>query len=105
MSIWLTIVGMGVITFAIRYALIGLADRWTPGTLLRKGLQFVPPAVLAAIIAPEMVRPGNGALWLAADNPRLWAGLLAIGVARLTGSAIWTVVAGMGALWLLQALL
>lgn len=104
MNLLIVILGMGAITFALRLSMIMLADRWMPGPLLRKALSFVPPAVLAAIIAPEMLRPGDGSLWLAADNPRLWAGLLAIAVARLTGSTIWTVVVGMGALWLLQYL-
>ena len=102
-SDWLIVLGMGVVTFAIRMSMILGSGRLTISEPLRRALRFAPAAVLSAIIAPELLQPGGG-LDLSLANERLLAGLLAIIVAWRTDSMIWTVVIGMGALWLLQAI-
>jgi branched-subunit amino acid transport protein len=61
----------------------------------------VPPAVLTAIIVPEMFMP-TGTFDF--GNPRLFAGLIAIGVAYWTKYVMWTVGVGMVSQWLLQLL-
>ena len=100
----LTIIGMGVITYAIRVSLFLLPEgAHLPDRLLR-ALRYVPAAVLSAIIAPELLMPG-GAFDLSLGNERLLAGLVAILVAWRTRNVLLTVIAGMGALWLLQALI
>jgi len=104
MALWLTIIAMGVITYALRLSLIGALGRVTLPPLLVRGLRFVPPAVLMAIIVPELVLPG-GQLDLSLGNVRLLAGVLAAVVAWTSKSVILTVVVGMAALWLLTALL
>jgi branched-subunit amino acid transport protein len=64
-------------------------------------LAYVPPAVLAALIAPEVfVRHGD--LVLATDNPRLWAAVLAALVAFMTRSVLATIALGLLALWVIQ---
>ena len=63
----------------------------------------MPPAVLGALIVPALLAPA-GALDLSLANARLLAGLLAVAVAWRTRNALLTMVAGMGALLLLQAL-
>ncbi len=100
----LTIIGMGVITYAIRVSLFLLPEgAHLPDRLLR-ALRYVPAAVLSAIIAPELLMPG-GAFDLSLGNERLLAGLVAILVAWRTRNVLLTVIAGMGTLWLLQALI
>ncbi|PTS86774.1 branched-chain amino acid transport, partial [Pseudomonas sp. HMWF032] len=48
MEIWLLILGMALITFAIRYSLFAFPNlRFPP--LVRQGLHYVPTAVLSAI--------------------------------------------------------
>jgi branched-subunit amino acid transport protein len=64
-------------------------------------LRFVQPAVIAAIVVPALV-VRDGAIQLAASNPRPAAALVALAVAWLSRSVIWTIVAGMAALWLAQ---
>jgi len=99
----LTIIGMGVITYAIRVSLFLLPEgAHLPDRLLR-ALRYVPAAVLSAIIAPELLMPG-GAFDLSLGNERLLAGLVAILVAWRTRNVLLTVIAGMGVLWALQAL-
>jgi branched-subunit amino acid transport protein len=101
MTLWLTLLGMGLITYAMRLSLILLAQRVALSDALQRALRYVPPAVLAAIIAPELLQPG-GALDLSLGNARLLAGLLAIGAAWWSKNVLVTVALGMLALWLLQ---
>ncbi|HRQ37606.1 MAG TPA: AzlD domain-containing protein [Chloroflexota bacterium] len=101
MITWLTIIGMGVITYAIRLTPILLLERFTLSPALRQALKFVPVAVLSAIILPELLMPGDG-VDVSLGNGRLLAGLLAILVAWRTKNVLWTIVAGMMALWLLS---
>lgn len=101
MPLLLTIVGMGLITFAIRAALFLLpAGAQLPEWLLR-ALRYVPAAVLSAIIAPELLMPG-GTFDLSLGNERLLAGLVAVVVAWRTRNVLLTVGVGMVVLWVLQ---
>ena len=104
MALWLTVLIQGVITFALRFSLIGALGKVTLPPLLIRGLRYVPPAVLTAIIVPELVLP-DGTLDVSLGNARLLAGVLAALVAWRTKSVIYTVVVGMVALWILNALL
>jgi len=100
-NIWLAMVIAGVITYLMRLSLILLFGHLElPGWFTRI-LRFVPLAVLAAIITPELLMP-KGSLWLSVDNLRLLAGLVAIGVAWKTRNAVVTILVGMGVLWILQ---
>lgn len=103
MNLWLIIIGMGVITYAIRLSMIVMSGQIQIGDDLQRALRYVPPAVLSAIILPELVQPG-GTLDLSLGNERLLAGLIAIVVAWTTKNMIWTVAIGMIALWILQAI-
>ena len=106
MNVWLVMLLGGLITFAIRFSLIYLlADgRFEIPETMRRALHYVPPAVLSAIIFPELfVR--NGALALSLDNTRMLAGLIAIAVAWFSKNTLLTILAGMAALFVLQWLL
>jgi len=101
MNIWLVLLLGGLITFGMRFSLIYLFGRFHVPDALRKALHYVPPAVLSAIIFPELfIR--NETLNLSLDNYRLMAGLVAILVAWFTKSILITILAGMLALFLLQ---
>ena len=100
-TLWLTILGMGVITFGLRYSFIALSGRLELPPTLRRALRFVPAAVLSALVLPALVYP-SGELFLSLSNDRLVAGLIALGVAWRSKSILLTLVVGMVALWLLQ---
>ncbi len=102
MNIWLAIIGMGIITYALRLGPILLMERIEIGGTARQALRFVPAAVLSAIIFPGLLIPG-GTLDISLGNERLLAGLLAAIVAWRTKNVLWTIAVGMAALWLLQA--
>jgi branched-subunit amino acid transport protein len=74
------------------------------GPLARRALRFVPPAVLSALIFPELLLPG-GALNLSLGNPRLLAGALAALIAWRTKNMLLAIAVGMVALWILQTVL
>ncbi len=101
MNLWLVMIAIGMLTFATRLSFIALLERFSVPEGVRRGLRFVPIAVLSAIIAPELAA-ANGVLDLSPLNPRLLAGIIATGVAYITKNVIWTIVSGMAALWILQ---
>ncbi len=99
---WLIILLGGLLTYGIRLSFIALAGRWQPPQLFQRALRYVPPAVLSAIILPEML-VRDGQIFLSPLNPRLLAGLLAMLVAWRTRSTTLTIVVGMLGLILMQS--
>jgi len=98
-----TLIVAGLVTFATRLSFSALLGHATTPPLLARALRLVPPAVLSAIILPDlMVR--NGAPNLSPHNLRLVAGVVAAGVALASRSVLLTIAVGMGTLWALQAL-
>ena len=104
MNIWLVMLLGGLITFGMRFSLIYLFGRLQVPETLRKALHYVPPAVLSAIIFPELFLH-EGALDLSLANTRLLAGLIAIVVAWFSRNTLITIIAGIIALFLLQLFL
>jgi branched-subunit amino acid transport protein len=94
----------GLITFAIRFSFIYLFGKFHIPETVRRALHYVPPAVLSAIVFPELFL-NNGALDVSLHNVRLLAGLVAIVVAWYSKNTLLTIVIGMLALFLFQWLL
>lgn len=93
---WIVIVATGIGTYAMRASFLAVAHRMTrvPPPMARL-LRQIPPAALAAIVVPALVRP-DGELDL--TQPRLAAGVLAAVVAWRTRSVALTLLAGMAIL-------
>jgi branched-subunit amino acid transport protein len=104
MSLWLTMLAAGLVTFGTRLSFIYLLDKVRLPDWFRRGLRFVPVAVLSAIILPELTSPNN-TLFLSWRNPELLAGLVAILVAWKTKNVLLTILAGMAALVVFQLVL
>ncbi len=104
MTLWLMLLIIGLITYAIRLSCIGLLGQREMPALLLKALRFVPIAVLPAIILPQLFLRNN-TLVLSVQNPRWIAGILAAIVAWRTRNVLLTILVGMVALWVLQFLL
>lgn len=96
----LLILGMLLVTFGVRFAPFGLANRerlW--GRYQERvdaALEYVPIAVLTAIIVPTVLVRTPGHIDLSADNHHLWAAVLAFAIARLTANLSLTVLGGLG---------
>ncbi len=104
MALWLMLLIIGAVTYAIRLSCIGLLGQKEMPTLLLKALHFVPITALPAIIVPQLF-PHNDALALTLHNPRWMAALLAAIIAWRTRNVLLTIAVGMVALWVLEFLL
>lgn len=100
-NIWPAMIGLGILTFLIRFSFIALLDRWQAPPLVQRALRFVPVAVLTAIIIPELMLLPNGEFNPNLLNPRLLAGIVAVIVAWETKNVILTIVIGMIVFWVL----
>lgn len=101
-DVWLAIVLSGAGTYAMRASFIAVAHRMAdvpPG--VQRLLRQIPPAALASIVVPALVRP-EGSLDLL--QPRLAAGLVAAAVAWRTRNVPLTLVAGMVVVMALEAI-
>jgi branched-subunit amino acid transport protein len=101
MSIWLAVLIGGLLTYAMRLSFIYLLGRAEVPESMRRPLRFVPPAVLAAIILPELLMP-SGPLDLSLHNARWLAGTAAMLVAWRMKNTVVTIIAGMLVLVLVQ---
>jgi len=100
--VWAVVVLSGTGTFAMRASFLAAANRVTnvPQGIQRL-LSQIPPAALASLVVPALVRP-HGSLDLL--QGRLVAGVLAALVAWRTRSVALTLVIGLGALIVIQRL-
>jgi branched-subunit amino acid transport protein len=101
MSLWLVMFAAGLLTFAIRLSFIALEGRYQPPSWFVAWLPFVPIAALTALVTPDLLLVA-GELRLGLDNARLWAGLVAIGVAAWRKNVLLTIGGGFAALWAIQ---
>ncbi|WP_255191482.1 AzlD domain-containing protein [Natronobeatus ordinarius] len=105
LEIWAVIVAVGVATYLIRLSFIHLFGRINEvPPRVKLFLKFVPAAVLAALVAPQLISIGPTVQETLVDE-RLLAGVVAGVVAWWTEDILATIVAGMVALWTLQFLL
>ena len=101
MTIWLTILGMVLVTYAAR-ATTMLALRGDVAPWLRRWLSYVPVAMFTALILPPLLlveRDGAKALAL---GPALPAGLVGGLIAWRIGNVLLTISAGMATFWALK---
>jgi branched-subunit amino acid transport protein len=98
------ILGMSLVTFAVRYPVMVLVGKIPLPQPVFRALRYVPPAVLAAIIVPELLLR-DGQPYIAPQNSFLVAGIFAALVAWRTKNLLLTIVLGMAALWLWRALI
>uniref|UniRef100_A0A7C4L0G4 AzlD domain-containing protein n=1 Tax=Bellilinea caldifistulae TaxID=360411 RepID=A0A7C4L0G4_9CHLR len=101
---WLIILLAGGLTYAIRLSFIALHGRWQAPQWFVRALRYVPPAVLSAIILPELLVV-DGQVLLSPINPRLLAGTAAILIAWRSRNVFLTIAGGMLFLYLFQFLL
>ena len=100
--VWVAIVLAGIGTYSMRASFLVFAHRLAdvpPG--VQRLLRQIPPAALAAIVVPAMLRPeGQLDLW----QPRFLAGVVAAVVAWRTRNIALTLLVGIGLVMLVEAM-
>lgn len=99
----LLLIGMFVVTFTVRWFMLGFARSIVFPAWFKAALTFVPVAILTAIVVPMMLLP-KGVWWLSWQNPYLFAGLIAAWVAWRWQHLLLTLVTGLIAFALLSYL-
>jgi branched-subunit amino acid transport protein len=97
-DLWIVIVLLGLGSFALRFAFLGLiGNRPMPEWLLRH-LRYTAVAILPAIVAPLVAWPA--ALEGQTDPARLAAACVTLAVGYATRNVILSIVLGAGTLYL-----
>lgn len=94
MKEWILIFGMMVLTFIPRYIPMALADRFHIPPVLRKSLEYVPIAVLSAIIAQTTFVKG-GTLDFSPENAYLYGVIAAFATSLATRKLFLTILIGL----------
>jgi len=102
--LWVSLFAAGLITYSLRFVFILLFGRLEVPGWLKRSLRFIPPAVLTAIIFPEIFI-SNGNIAINLGNTRLLPGIVAILVAWRTKNTILTIIIGMVTMWIYQAIM
>lgn len=101
MNGWLLIAMMALVTYLPRYLPIAFAGKVQLPEILERGLEFVPIAVLTAIIAQTSLVRG-GAVDISFANYHAIAALVAFFAALLTRHLFFTIAAGLASFALLR---
>jgi len=91
MNDFLLILGMALITYAIRSAVFVFGERLSFPPIVRTALSFVPVTVLTAIIVPMTIAPHGGGAELTWRNSQLIAAIVALVVCALTRKPLLTI--------------
>ena len=101
MSVWIVMAAGGLLTYALRLSFIYILGHVELREGARRALRFVAPAVLSAIVLPDLIFRG-GELNIGWENYRLLAGLVAVVVAWRTKGVLTTLIVGILVLLVLQ---
>lgn len=92
---FLLIAGMAIITFSIRYVVLAASSKITLSPKLTQLLQYIPPAVLTAIVVPAVLIPEGNELLLTVENPRLIGAIAAVLISYWTNNLLLAIGIGM----------
>lgn len=100
-QVWLAIASMAATAFFFRAIFFLVHDRVRLAPWLLQALDYVPPAVMAALVIPELISFETDR---SLPDARLLAGAVAFAAAWFSRNLLVTVAVGMLALWGLLAL-
>lgn len=104
MSWTVTIIGMAVVTYLTKAAILLLGERITLSASVRQALGFVPICVLTAIIVPLTLAPHGGDIELHWHNPQLVGALAALAVSAVSRHLLLTIGVGLAVFFSWQLL-
>lgn len=103
-SFWVVILALAAGTFLMRSLPLWLHGRTPTPRWLERLLRHVPAAALTALVVPASLYTKTNGVYEVAPA-RIIAAAVALLVALRTRSMLWTLVTGMTALWIAQAVI
>jgi branched-subunit amino acid transport protein len=100
-QLWITILLAALVSFLLRYLPMKLLEKQRLAPWLERALRYVPAATLSGLVFPALLLQNNQ-LALHFGNDRLIAGILAAVIAYFSRNAVFTILGGLIALWILQ---
>jgi branched-subunit amino acid transport protein len=101
-QIWVVILVLGVATACTRSAFWLIGHRVTIPPRVQEILRYAPACALAAIVGPDLVLGQQGELQMTLANPKLLAGVAALGYYLWRRQMLQTIIFGMLVLTLLR---
>ncbi|GAB7079367.1 AzlD domain-containing protein [Megalodesulfovibrio paquesii] len=98
---WIASLLLALGAFVQRFCFFFLEGRWEMPDGLRRGLRFIPPAALTALVTPMFLLHGENVLGISSWT-RLLAGALAVLAAWKSRNILVVILVGLGSLWLLD---
>ena len=93
-EVWLTIVGLTLVTVLTRGAFLLIGDRINLPERVQHALRYAPACALAALVAPELLMQ-DGQVFLSFENFKLAAAVVAGVVMLTTRNVLFTMAVGM----------
>lgn len=102
-EVWLTIIGLTVLTVVMRNLFLVLGDRVTLPPRVQHALRYAPACALVAVVLPELVfQPGPTGAALDLASPKLIAGIVTVASLKLTRHSTAAIVLGMATFLMLR---
>jgi branched-subunit amino acid transport protein len=98
------VIGMSVVTYIPRWLPLLFFSRRSISTWLKGWLDFIPAAILSALIFPAILTGGDPR-HIELFKPEFWAAIPTLSVAFMTRSLAGTVITGMGFFWIFSYML
>ena len=95
-EVFITILGMALVTYATRMGGLWLLSRFTLSKRVMVGLEYMPGAVIVAIIIPDLLKAGL---------PGILASLVTLLIALQTKNMFLSLLGGVGAILLFRSFL
>lgn len=96
---------MAIVTFLIRYPLLAISSRIKLSNRLTEALNYLPPAILTAIVVPAVLMPTGDEILLNYTNAKLLGAIAGATVGWWTKNLFATIICGMVVFLICQWLL
>jgi branched-subunit amino acid transport protein len=93
-EIWLTIIGLTLVTIMTRGAFLMIGDRISLPERVQHALRYAPACALAALVAPELLLQ-QGQVFVSVENFKLVGAIVAAVAMLTTRNILFTMAVGM----------
>ncbi len=94
LEVWLTIIGLTVVTIVTRGAFLLIGDRISLPERVQHALRYAPACALAALVAPELLMQ-QGQVFVSVENFKLVGAVVAAVAMLTTRNILFTMAVGM----------